>query len=435
MDRIGSHSKNWGGPLTACDSLPVVFSRRGALERLRAALGGPDDGPVLITGEAGSGKTWLARRFASQLPTGWRVSHIDLGAAMNALEFLRLVGHSLGVSIGNRLATARLRCEAALDDEAAEGRKWVLVIDEAHRGAPSVWDEIQAIVNRQGRPGAFAAVLVVGRTSLARDLRAASVDGFAPRLLAHLHLLPLDLDEARELLGGENVTDERLLEELHRDARGNAGMLLRLARTRPELWRTSPAAAPHRLSHPATAALEWTSSADVVRGDDPKYEQEPIPHGSPRVSLEAPSRSAGAALIPSKPPLRIEDGLVEVGWDGDLGSELDLADLESASSEPAAAVERTYQEEPIDDHYATLQARDEQLRNQDRLAALSDESAGALAHPATAEAEETAESDAETESTPTKAESALPASGIRAEGQHEFAPYSQLFNRLRQSKQ
>ncbi len=28
----------------------------------------------------------------------------------------------------------------------------------------------------------------------------------------------------------------------------------------------------------------------------------------------------------------------------------------------------------------------------------------------------------------------MPAGGIRAEGQHEFAPYSQLFTRFRQSK-
>ncbi len=436
MDRVQRHSWDLGRQPQVRDSLPVVFSRRQVLRRMQAAVGNGEPGPVLLTGEPGSGKTWLARRFASQLPAGWRAVRVDLGAAMNALEFLRLIGHSLGVSAGNRLGAARLKCEAALDDEAAEGRRWLLVIDDAHRGSPCVWDEIQAIVSRQGQPGGFGGVFILGRTALARAISTASCGGLAPGLLAHLHLPPLDLDEARELLGGEDAGDEQALEELHRDAQGNAGMLLRLAQTFPEHWQLGPAPAlDNGALRPSVEALERSPSARLLRPDAPEKPGEPVAPVPAGESLAVPARSVGPALIPTKPPLRIEDGLVEVGWDGDLASELDLTDDEEARFEPSSDLERSYHEEPIEDHYAALQARAEEMRNQSRLAGLSEDTAKALAPGGHDLAEELEEQTGEQPRAHKSAETALPASGIRVEGQHEFAPYSQLFTRLRQSKQ
>ena len=67
------------------------------------------------------------------------------------------------------------------------------------------------------------------------------------RLRCHLHLPPLDLDEARELLefaGQDHIAADRALEELHRDARGNASGLLRLAQ------REAGAMAAHRRALP-----------------------------------------------------------------------------------------------------------------------------------------------------------------------------------------
>ena len=152
---------------------------------------------------------------------------------MNAIEFLRLAGHPLGVSASNRLGKARIRIQDALADEFTEGRRWLLVINEAHRGRSAVWDEVQPIANQLGRPRGFAALFVVGATDLPRTLvRRRSSIGLAAQISSHIHLKPIDLDEARELLeaaGTIRPADERLLEELHRNSRGNPAVLLRLA--------------------------------------------------------------------------------------------------------------------------------------------------------------------------------------------------------------
>src|SRR5437762_10366163 len=61
------------------------------------------------------------------------------------------------------------------------------------------------------------------------------LDALATRLSLHLHLMPLDLDEARELLklpGRAGHWADSALEALHRDALGNPARLLRLAEAR-----------------------------------------------------------------------------------------------------------------------------------------------------------------------------------------------------------
>src|SRR5690348_11356044 len=86
----------------------AVSSRRRALEQLRAANEGSPSGPVLITGEPGAGKTWLARRFAEGLPAGRRSVEVEITSALDGLEMLRLVGDGLGLEMPDRLGAARL---------------------------------------------------------------------------------------------------------------------------------------------------------------------------------------------------------------------------------------------------------------------------------------------------------------------------------------
>jgi general secretion pathway protein A len=406
------------------------------LERMWAVLNDGEASPMLLTGEAGAGKTWLARRFATELPAPWRAATVDLGAAMNARDLLNLIGHSLGISLGNRLGAARLACQDALEDEAAEGRSWLLVLDEVHRASASAWDEIRAIANGQARSAGFRAILILGRTPLARTVMTTGFGGLAPGLLVHLHLWPLDLDEARDLLGTDQFTDEEALEELHRDARGNPAMLLRLARRRSELRRPDARSLPQRPHGYGVAEIEPASAAAMPQITTSRRTDNPT--SSQAAAELSPSSRAGIGppLIPTKAPLRIEDGLVEVGWDGDLAAESDETGQESPSSAPVVDGEWPYREAPIQDHYAALQARAEQARNEAQQFALAEEARSPLGQEMLPDADKSFQDAASgaVAAQHQKPEPALPAASIRAEGQHEFAPYSQLFNRLRHSK-
>lgn len=425
------------------DCIRLVASRRHALESLRSAAAADSRRPVLISGEPGAGKALLIRRFAAQTSGEWRVASLDLAAGMNGLEFLRLAGHPLGVSVSSRLGKARIRLQDALADERTEGRRWLLVVNQAQRGRAGVWDEVLALANQLGRPRGFGALFVVGSTELVRSLVSRpSSRSLAALVNLHIHLKPIDVDEARELLAGSTTNgpiDEHTLEDLHRKAHGNPALLLRLAQAWAERRRVGvPAGRSYAELFDTREAHDGSLMPALHPGDMEAEARPDLAHevvkeqgGSSRPTVRVPGRAEAPALIPSKPPLRDEEGLVEVGWAGDLDDELSTGEPARSDLDSVVSHESPLNEELIEDHYAALQALSERTRTDAWL------TAGAAGG-------DTRETDSEglagpgtrLEPSPEGRDSAAaaPPGGIRAEGQHEFAPYSQLFTRFRQSK-
>ncbi|WP_165250144.1 ATP-binding protein [Paludisphaera soli] len=417
----------------------AVASRRTALESLGSTLpGAPGAGPVLLlTGEAGAGKTWLRKRLVDRLPEGWRAAVVEVAPTIDAVDFLTLAAARLGAACAaDRPATLRIALAEALEDDAREGRPWLLVVEQAQHASAEVWAEIEALCDGLHATGGFAGVVLVGRTDLARRLASRPLRPVASRLAKHVHLPPLDVDEAARLLAGVDASE---VERLHRDAAGNPRRLLALAGDRasralaPVVRREVLAPAPAvPADRPVAAPVEpsaWSRPA-------PRYEAEAEVE-TPNVQVEAEVRPAPAPLLPSRPPLRIEDGLIEVGWEGSFEAEESAESETSVESTPADG-------ELVEDHYAALQAWTEWARNRDRLsrgvaseAVESVEDQGVEdAEIAEVRASDTAEAGddfvAEESDAEDDEESPL-GEDLRAEPRHEHAPYSQLFTKLRQS--
>jgi general secretion pathway protein A len=422
------------GPRANPRDLPVS-SRRAALETFRQTVVSEGAGLLLLTGEPGAGKTWLWRRLVRDLPTTWRWVCVELSEALDALEFLRMIGDGLGIAVPDQLGAARLAVASALADESTDGRSWLLIVENAHHASDAARDEIGALVHAMEASGGFAALVLAGPTELARQLSARRSAGLAARLGAHVHLLPLDLDEARELVecqGGAAPSDQAILEEIHRDAGGNPRRLLQLLRRRAR-----PSLPPAARNEPATPA----TSPEPVSGQKPATEDGALEHDR-RAIPPVPREALATPLVPSRPPLRVEDGLIEVGWEGSLEGEsmagtsdaTSIAGLEVDTPEPVASPLPPIvdegdlpSEEMIEDHYAALQAWTEWARNRGR--ATDTTAAGApgesIPHvPAAAGPDHPRRAPAEP----------LPSAVLRAESQHEHAPYSQLFSRLRQAR-
>jgi general secretion pathway protein A len=285
-------------------------------------------------------------------------------------------------------------------------------------------------------------MVIVGSSELVRKMRSRQFIELAGRLITHVHLLPLDLDEARTLVSGpdkEGSIAPIVLETMHRDAAGNPRRLLQLLRTRNRLL---PSPALRRGSENSVGSPEARSqvlSTESRSGElsdwreivaEPSANQSLGSSVEPDLTLTQPQPASVPALIPSRPPLRVEEGMIEVGWSGSLEAESALsveADSEAIESSVAQvpATELGLSDETIDDHYAALQAWTEWARN--RGQGMEQQAPGVQTE------DELVQRSDNDEPGISPSESML--SGvIRAEGQHEHAPYSQLFSRLRQQK-
>jgi general secretion pathway protein A len=382
----------------------VLESRNAALAALRSAVASKN-GPVLLTGDAGTGKTWLWNRLRLMMPAPWRWVSVDLSPANHPAEIYRLIGHALGLPSAESPAVARLALGDYIEERSADGDDWVLVVDEVQSVTPAVLDEIRILANRLGRSDGFASLILVGQTSLASRLRSRPFSALTVRLATHVHLRPVDLGEARQLverLGGRPANDPQVLERLHRDSGGIPQRLVKLAQL-------VPASAPRRnVSLPT--AVPASPRAEVPRSEPERLEPPPPPFGA------------------GKPPILDEEGLIEVGWDatsepeGEAEEHVPSSDrIRDVAGEAPISAES---DEAIQDRYAALQAWSEWARNQGRALDLDPSRAAA---PATASA---SASDDSPEAVSTMAGNP----SIWADARQGFAPYSQLFSRLKQSK-
>jgi type II secretory pathway predicted ATPase ExeA len=432
-------SERMHGSRANFQDLPV-FSRRAALETIQGVVRTSGSGPVLLTGEPGAGKTWLWHRMVQDLPAPWRWACVDVSPALDAVEFLRLIGHGLGIEVPDRLGAARVSLATALLDEANDGRLWLLVVENAQHASDEVWNEIRALANLMDRREGCAALLIVGLTELVRQFGSRRLNALAARLWAHVHLLPLELEETLELAQGlsdSSAFDPTVLEKLHRDARGNPRRLIQVLHQRSAALKSKPTL--KRGSDPVPRLPDSEPSRDVaIAPRVPGLDHNALStDGTPEVvnqkvsdpSVAIDSGPMASPLVPTRPPLRVEEGLIEVGWSGSLEAEAAASspDATSPAILPPLAEGELPSEETIEDHYAALQAWTEWARSRGRM---SEEGS------TTAEPSQPWVQDIKTESRngwPASVDSPHPTE-IRAELQHEHAPYSQLFSQLRQSK-
>ena len=122
-----------------------------------------------------------------------------------------------------------------------------------------------------------------------------------------------------------------------------------------------------------------------------------------------------------------------MGWEGDLEGE-HLGPGNGAERIPPAfsSHDSPLEEELIEDRYAALQAESELARNEAWLT-----SGGRRAYSCQnqwSNAGSSWRAGVEPAASANHPRPRIAPGGIRAEGQHEFAPYSQLFTRYRQSK-
>lgn len=154
-----------------------------------------DDGIIVVVGEVGSGKTMLCRMLADRLPRD-KVELVYLANPSFAPGEILL---SLLADWGLPAPTDRpalLAIQDALMERHAQGRRVVVLIDEAQAMSPESLDEIKLLSNLETEQRKLLQIVLFGQPELDQLLALPRLRQVRDRVVHRFDLSPLDGDDA-----------------------------------------------------------------------------------------------------------------------------------------------------------------------------------------------------------------------------------------------
>jgi general secretion pathway protein A len=151
-----------------------------------------------LTGEVGTGKTTIIRSLLAQTPKNAEIALI-LNPRMTASEFLLTICEELGIGVPDAATDSRKDLVDILNHYLlrahADGRRIVLVVDEAQNLAPDVLEQVRLLTNLETNTQKLLQIILIGQPEL-RDLLARNeLRQLAQRVTGRYHLHPLSAAE------------------------------------------------------------------------------------------------------------------------------------------------------------------------------------------------------------------------------------------------
>ncbi len=156
-------------------------------------------GFVALTGEVGTGKTTLCQCLLQQIP-----KHIDIALILNskltAIELLATLCDELGIAYDKNRQSLKTLIDCLnqhLLAAHANGRRTVLLIDEAQNLSLEVLEQVRLLTNLETHKTKLLQIILVGQPELKELLNRKDLRQLNQRITARYHLLPLSLNETR----------------------------------------------------------------------------------------------------------------------------------------------------------------------------------------------------------------------------------------------
>jgi len=159
------------------------------------------EGFIVITGEIGSGKTTLVRTLLADLAETDIVAAQVTNTQLDSNELLHSICNAFGIPVAGYSKSHLLgSLEAFLTRLAAEGRRALLVVDEAQNLGLREIEELRMLSNFQFDNHALLQSFLVGQPELRGMLRSAAMEQLRQRTIAACHLGPMSPAETRSYI-------------------------------------------------------------------------------------------------------------------------------------------------------------------------------------------------------------------------------------------
>jgi len=160
------------------------------------------EGFIVVTGEVGAGKTTLVQQLLRRLPANNVVPVQIVTTQLEAEDLVRIVASSFGLRTDdtNDKSTLLIRLEQYLRDLQGEGKRALLIVDEAQNLGARAIEELRMLSNFQLGTKATLQSFLLGQPELRDLMQRPEMRQLKQRIIAAYHLGPLDRAETQQYI-------------------------------------------------------------------------------------------------------------------------------------------------------------------------------------------------------------------------------------------
>lgn len=162
---------------------------REALAHLLYGLNS-EGGFVLLTGEVGTGKTTVCRCLLDQIPANSSIAFI-FNPKLTVEELLATICDEFGIKYPEDTSSIKVFVDLINDyllKSHAEGRKAVLIIDEAQNLSADVLEQLRLLTNLETNQCKLLQIILLGQPELKEKLEQPELRQLSQRIIARYHL-------------------------------------------------------------------------------------------------------------------------------------------------------------------------------------------------------------------------------------------------------
>ena len=180
---------------------------REALNMLQVALSS-GEGFIKVVGEVGTGKTMLCRKLLNTLDNDNYYTVYIPNPLLNPNALYRAIAEELGIKCKTRdgINEYQTAINHRLFELVAEGKKVVLVIDEAQAMPSKSLEALRLISNLETETSKLVHIVLFGQPELDRMLEHSSLRQLHQRITFSYDLSALDYDGTRNYINHRSVT-------------------------------------------------------------------------------------------------------------------------------------------------------------------------------------------------------------------------------------
>ncbi len=161
-----------------------------------------NESPItVITGEIGSGKTTLVRHLLNQLDDDDYTIGLITNTHLNFGDLMTWISMAYGLDYKDKDKVEKY--QEFIDfiiDNYAQGKKVLLIVDEAQNMDPETLEELRVISNINVDKDQLIQIILVGQPELRDVLREPFLEQLAQRVSVDYHLSPFDPPETDEYI-------------------------------------------------------------------------------------------------------------------------------------------------------------------------------------------------------------------------------------------